>query len=230
MNKKIIISWALLLIVFAVNVNAEDTIVHIKDVGAVNGTDTYLAEELADEPQTTYGAYIMGTQGAGNDRGRDLLNLSFVKKSVPIGATINWFIIEFYNEGDYVENCEDTTIYPVKTPWVETVTWNGFNTGGVNMTDFNGTYSLITQYSPVVPPDDTYFNVTIDNAYAQKFFDGTLGVWDEGLILMHNPGEANPGVNTMSFWSSTDNAVEAERLDIYILIIQLPHQTQHRQK
>lgn len=188
---------------------------HIKFISALNGTDAHISEE-GGSADTNFGSAVnilIGLDNGATREFRTLINLSFVRKSIPIGSTINFFKIEFQPiEAQGIKNATDIQVFSIATSWVDsTVTWNGFNGGGVADTDYNSTDLKIEQ-EPLEYGAGQRINFTLDNDYSQNFFDGTLGDFDEGLLLI------NPTLVLSSFvnFKSSDAVVLSDRWSVYI--------------
>ena len=159
----------------------------IMNVAATNGTDLNILEQEATTNYGTSTQFYLGHLDSSAQDTAGLLNLTMLTKGViPPSSTINSFKIEYYLLT--LQNGATTNkirAYPIKTNWEEgTDHWTSFNSGGVNQTDWNGSLDLIDSYFPATPVVSNYFNISINvENYAQKLFDGTLGVWDEGLYL-----------------------------------------------
>ena len=185
------------------------------NVGATNGTEAFISEEGGG---TNYGGsdyFSFGTSDLPNIV-RALLNFSFLTNDViPSGATIDTFIIELQLTDWSQTTEENSRMYPVNRAWNETdVTWNDWNSGGVNMTDYNGTKDLIASYSPSNPSANQRVNFTIDSDFAQDFFDGNEDNWDEGVIFILTT-EGTLESHQVGFWSG-DYATAAAHPSYYI--------------
>jgi len=192
---------------------------------ATNGTDTWI-ESTTTTNFGTHDRVFFGEQSGIKRRG--LMNLTILKSGnfIPSGSNIIWIKIQFLDitHGDTANVfVKDTKAYPLNQTWEEnTVAGSGANalsTGpvsyGQNMTTFNGTKNLFASFEPADPTVNDYFNITLDAAYAQGLMDGNLGIWDDGIIIMHPISESLSGDKDIGLGSS-DHATAANKYVIYI--------------
>lgn len=129
---------------------------------ATNGTDVRL---ISTDPNTNYGDYTsfnLGITGGSVQRG--LMDWNYTCVSIPSGATIESIVFEILSTSDSGTG-HTMAIFPVNASWTEgTVTWNSFNNGGANISDYNGSWDIGTNY-PDLDPDGTRKNITIDPTY-----------------------------------------------------------------
>lgn len=212
MKKKIIIP-ILMLILLILLTNTANAFSKTIIANLINGTDAPIRSGGATTNYGTGGNMWLGMQ-SGSDIRRGLVNLSWVCDDSNIaGNTITGFKYSVWQPTDasIPPATYSMEAYKVKTLWNEgTVTWNLFNAGGVNNTDYDGSYNLITAYTPV--GKDIWVNLTFDTTYINSQCLGSGGVYqDMGILITNKVGE---GADTQWYPSTSDDAGKEPRIYI----------------
>jgi len=207
-NKLILLMIAMILV--APTITYAATI--IKTINAfdatANCTDTFLQSNLAD---TVNGANEQDRIGDDGGIRRTLRNFSFLADhDIPTDATINWAKLEVY-VNSIIPAINLFHGFPMSLDWGEGVTtWNSWNTGGVNMTDYNGTKNLLTEFFGETTECDNannYCNISIDTIFIEDTIREELEFWDKGMLIICPACEASN--LDWSGWASCDSSTDA---------------------
>ncbi len=152
-----------------------------------NQSDLFIDSNNADTNFASDPTLLMG-----NDTGfvrRSIINLSFLKTGgdyIPEGSLCDSLDLEFFVEADDAP-LEDMSMFPLMNDYDNsTTTWNNFNEGGVNMSQFNGTHSYINSTFPATPVSTNRFNWSISKADCQAIMNGTTSNISERYFMLLN--------------------------------------------
>lgn len=214
MFKKKILLIPVMFLLFISLVSAVDVIKSIMNVGPGNGTDTRFISSSPTADASGEAAAFIGDIGSGIATARMVINFSMLTKDViPAGVTINWFKIEYKTNNDAAGDVplSNIRVYPIKIVWEESDSWDSFGAGGggLNDTDFNGEVNLVEEFETGFV-NDAFNNLTLINSYAQNFFDGNLGVEDEGIIIISYVAA------DYAVWRTSDSGTATDRISYHI--------------
>lgn len=108
--------------------------------------------------------------------------------------------------------------FPINTSWDESVvTWNNFNDGGENITNFNGSKNI---FASVTDQDIAFessqkHNYTLDNSFMLDLLDNNLA-YNEGLLILNLDAESVPGGTNRTNFGSSDSLVSPPELHIQL--------------
>lgn len=155
-----------------------------------------------------------GNSGSGTIQ-RIVMNFTPIFDIIPISSTIDELKIECKASGNFV-GIEDDGIYEILTNMSEDeMTWDNWNSGGINMTDFNGTQNLVTNTFPASPGLNARFNYTISTSYAQRISDETA-LGGGSVLIINTPSEAIPEAPCCNELRSSDFGTAADRCKWYV--------------
>lgn len=187
------------------------------DFSASNHSDTQIQEQNPDTASGT-NARVAAGDDSGSGSTRSFSNISGIRTSETSGKTcvglnISVFVAKATGSGgSFLENLR---IYKVLTAWDEaTVTWNSFNTGGANNTNF-GPVDLVVEYFPSSPSLNDRANISIDLLYCQDILDGAVNM-EKGIFIINDISESLAPSSDLAAWSSTDDGDAAKRFQVYL--------------
>lgn len=167
-----------------------------------------------DDAEANYGSNNAMTIGYGNGaRDYFLVNFSNIISSLPADSTINNISIQLH------PSLVAGTTYPADARVYRVFDgefgedYSTFSNFGVNMTDYNGTETLMTGYTENSYTLNKKINYTISNDYAQGVYDGTDEQADNGLFF-YWVGAGSTG--NYARFRSDDHLTASERPIVWI--------------
>ncbi len=208
---KLFIPWIIVILLFiwvAPQVEAQEICKSIV-WGASNGSFTKIDGNLPGDNFGNVADVSIGNNSGASQGTRGLFNITnFYDLNIPTTATCVAMNLTMTVESEFSATAvEDIVMHAVLETWNETnVSYEGFNNGGANGTQYNGSTNLITTITPSSPLDEEAFNWTMSTSYCQKLISKTLGDERFGLLFVDPISEQTPASPCCTSLHSDDSA------------------------
>ncbi len=219
MNFKFIII-IVLFVLTSMAVNAVSFVDRIIAFDSTNGTDTQITQGGADTVRGDDPTISIHDQGGGF-KVHSLINYSFLVAGgdyIPTGATCDELNLEFQLE-QLVAGAEpaDVHMFPNLVEWGEQrTTWNNYNGGGVNGSQYDGNHNFISGISADLPTSSgDRWNWTVNIVDCQAILDNSAGNRSEQSFFFIHPASEAAGSGKLSI-ESTDASTAAKFMKVYI--------------
>ncbi len=198
MKSVVILIFAFMFLFILPLVNAVEVIFQPNET---NGTHASIngCPSCAGLPYYASTYMIIGIPGAGTEK-RSMMNWSFIKNSFT-GQTITVNTAKIMLSLDYANSAttiipsfKELGIFPMNKSWSTASTWNSIC--DVDTSDCKQSYNASWNLSVSggfegTDKTDIPFNLTLNATYIQNLIDGTLGVWNNGIMVRTGETETN---------------------------------------